>query len=353
MHVGLSLIFQGSAIRTDHEVYAEELKLARLAEPLGFDSVWTVEHHFTSYTMVPDPLQFLTYMAGCTERVQLGTMVVVLPWHDTVRVAEGVAMLDNLSGGRVILGIGRGLGRVEFGGFGVSMDESRARFVESARIVLEGLEKGRVQHEGTYYQQAPRDLRPAPFKSFRDRTYASAVSPESVRIMADLRVGIMIVPQKPWDQVVAELEEYRNLYREASGTEPPPPASAGWVFCDPDPGRARELGEQYVGRYYETVIDHYEFTSDHLATTKGYEYYGRLSGYLDKQGTEPAIKAFTDLHVIGTPKQCIDKIEDIRRMVGNDIFMGVCAYGDMAPEESERNLRLFASDVMPAVKQLS
>ena len=186
MHVGLSLIFQGSATRADHEVYADELKLARLAEPLGFDSVWTVEHHFTSYTMVPDPLQFLTYMAGCTERVQLGTMVVVLPWHDPVRVAEGVAMLDNLSGGRVILGIGRGLGRVEFGGFGVSMDESRARFVESARIVLEGLEKGRVQHEGTYYQQAPRDLRPAPFKSFRDRTYASAVSPESVRIMADL-----------------------------------------------------------------------------------------------------------------------------------------------------------------------
>ena len=94
MHVGLSLIFQGSATRTDHEVYADELKLAHLAEPLGFDSVWTVEHHFTSYTMVPDALQFLTYMAGCTERVQLGTMVVVLPWHDPVRVAEGVALLS-------------------------------------------------------------------------------------------------------------------------------------------------------------------------------------------------------------------------------------------------------------------
>ena len=114
----------------------------------------------------------------------------------------------------------------------------------------------------------------------------------------------------------------------------------------------RELGEQYVGRYYETVIDHYELTSDHLATTKGYEYYGRLSGYLDKYGTSPAVKAFTDLHVIGTPKQCIDKIEDIRRMVGNDMFMAVCAYGDMGPDESERNVRLFASDVMPAVKQL-
>ena len=112
MQIGLSMIFQGSATRSDHEVYADEVRLARMAEPLGFDSIWTVEHHFTSYTMVPDALQFLTYMAGCTERLQLGTMVVVLPWHDPVRVAEGVAMLDNLSGGRVILGIGRGLGRI-------------------------------------------------------------------------------------------------------------------------------------------------------------------------------------------------------------------------------------------------
>ncbi|HTN79669.1 MAG TPA: LLM class flavin-dependent oxidoreductase [Acidimicrobiales bacterium] len=352
MHVGLSVIFQGSASRTDHEVYADELALARLAEPLGFDSVWSVEHHFTSYTMVPDPLQFLTYMAGCTTHIQLGTMVVVLPWHDPIRVAEGVALLDNLSGGRVILGIGRGLGRVEFGGFGVSMEESRARFVEAAQLVLEGLEKGRVQYEGTYYQQAPRDLRPAPFKSFRDRTYASAVSPESAKIMAELGVGIMIVPQKPWEQAIAELNDYRELYREVRGAEPPPPATASWVFCDPDPVRARELGEQFVGRYYETVIDHYELTNDHLAGTKGYEYYGRMQGYLEKHGTSSAIKAFTDLHVIGTPQQCIDKIEDIRRMAGNDMFMGVFAYGDMGAAESDRNLRLFASEVMPAVKQM-
>jgi alkanesulfonate monooxygenase SsuD/methylene tetrahydromethanopterin reductase-like flavin-dependent oxidoreductase (luciferase family) len=289
--------------RADWQVYDEGVRLASLVEPLGFDSIWTVEHHFTSYTMVPDALQFLTYMAGCTDHVQLGTMVVVLPWHDPVRVAEGVSLLDHLSGGRVILGIGRGLGRVEFGGFGVAMDESRARFIESARLVLEGLEKGRVQHEGVYYQQAPRDIRPAPFKSFRDRTYASAVSPESAKIMAELGVAIMIVPQKPWDQVMAELDDYRTSYREACGAEPPPPASAGWVFCDPDPGRARELGEQYVGRYYETVIDHYELTSDHLATTKGYEYYGRLSGYLDKYGTSPAVKAFTDRHAEAVHRQ--------------------------------------------------
>ncbi|MDH4074808.1 MAG: LLM class flavin-dependent oxidoreductase, partial [Acidimicrobiia bacterium] len=82
--------------RADWEIYDEGVHLANLVEPLGFDSIWTVEHHFTPYTMVPNSLQFLTYMAGRTERVDFGTMVVVLPWHDPIRVAEEVAMLDVL-----------------------------------------------------------------------------------------------------------------------------------------------------------------------------------------------------------------------------------------------------------------
>ena len=107
MEVGLAAIFQNPGkTRTDLEVYRGDLRLADLAEPLGFDSVWGVEHHFTDYTMCPDVLQFLAYMAGRTQRVRLGSMVVVLPWHDPLRVAEEVSMLDNLSGGRLILGLG-------------------------------------------------------------------------------------------------------------------------------------------------------------------------------------------------------------------------------------------------------
>ena len=107
MHLGMAAIFQNPENHiTDGEVYANELRLAALAEPLGFDSVWGVEHHFTDYTMCPDVLQFLTYMAGRTQRIKLGSMVVVLPWHDPVRVAEQVSMLDHISEGRLILGMG-------------------------------------------------------------------------------------------------------------------------------------------------------------------------------------------------------------------------------------------------------
>src|SRR5438045_7067693 len=117
MHVGMSAVFQGfGGTLSDKEVWAADLALADLAEPLGFESVWGVEHHFTDYTMCPDVLQFLTYVAGRTQRAQLGSMVVVLPWHDPMRVAEEVAMLDTISDGRLILGLGRGAGKVEFEG---------------------------------------------------------------------------------------------------------------------------------------------------------------------------------------------------------------------------------------------
>src|SRR5262250_3026849 len=185
MRVGMATVFQNPLDqRSDHDVYENELLLTDLAEPLGFDSVWGVEHHFTDYTMCPDVLQFLTYCAARTERIQLGSMVVVLPWHDPLRVAEQVSVLDHMSGGRLILGIGRGLGRVEFTGFRTPMDESRVRFVESAEMLLRGLEEGVCAYDGTLVQQPRTPLRPKPYKSFRGRTYAAAVSPESAEIMA-------------------------------------------------------------------------------------------------------------------------------------------------------------------------
>src|SRR5690606_18850763 len=101
------------------------------------------------------------------------SMVVVLPWHDPLRVAEEISMLDNMSNGRMILGMGRGAGKVEFDGFRLDMGESRERFVESAEMVLEGLERGYVEYEGKFIHQPRVDIRPRPFKSFRNRTYAA------------------------------------------------------------------------------------------------------------------------------------------------------------------------------------
>jgi alkanesulfonate monooxygenase SsuD/methylene tetrahydromethanopterin reductase-like flavin-dependent oxidoreductase (luciferase family) len=353
MHVGMATIFQNPGrARTDLEVYQRELGLADLAEPLGFESIWGVEHHFTDYTMCPDVLQFLAYMAGRTRTIKLGSMVVVLPWHDPIRVAEEVAMLDNMSGGRVILGLGRGAGKVEFDGFRLSMDESRARFVESAEMLLPALETGHGEYAGRFVRQPRAAVRPAPFRTFRGRTYAATVSPESAPIIARLGAGLLIIPQKPWHEVARELDDYRAVYREVNGTEAPPPVAAGWTFCDSDADRAREQARQWIGGYFRTVLDHYHFEADHLARTKGYEYYGKMADKIQTYGTDTVIDFFVNLQVWGTPEQCYERILDVHRRVGNEHYVGVFSYAGMPWEEAERNARLFAREVMPALQRL-
>jgi alkanesulfonate monooxygenase SsuD/methylene tetrahydromethanopterin reductase-like flavin-dependent oxidoreductase (luciferase family) len=353
MHVGMGVIFQGQGEgRTDRNVYRHELRLGDLAEPLGFESLWGVEHHFTDYTMCPDVLQVLTWFAARTERIQLGSMVVVLPWHDPLRVAEQVVVLDHLSNGRLILGIGRGLGRVEFEGFGVNQGDSRAIFVESAQMLLEGLERGTCEFDGKFVHQVRRELRPRPFKSFRGRTYAAAVSPESSEIMARLGIGILIIPQKPWEMVVKELHDYRSVFSAVNGVEAPPPIVAGWVLCDADAGRAEEHARTYIAEYYRSVIRHYELVGDHLGKTRGYEAYKGVQDRISQPGgADQMVEFFLGLQVYGTPAQCYEKIVATMQRTGGEAFSGVFSYAGMPYDEAEASLRLFAREVMPELQK--
>ncbi|MBV9419906.1 MAG: LLM class flavin-dependent oxidoreductase [Alphaproteobacteria bacterium] len=351
MHVGMAVIFQATdPKRSDHDVYKAELKLGDLAEPLGFDSIWGVEHHFTDYTMCPDVLQYLSYYAGRTKHVKLGSMVVVLPWHDPMRVAEQISVLDHQSDGRFIFGMGRGLGRVEFGGFGVDQNTARERFVESAQMLLEGLERGWCEFDGKFIKQEKRDIRPRPFKTFKGRTYAAAVSPESSEIMAKLGIGLLIIPQKPWDAVFTEMANYRKIYQQVNKAEAPPPILAGWVFCDKDAKKAEAMAREYIGGYWQTVLKHYELAGDHLTKTKGYESYGAMQQMVRGGGADAMIDFFLSLQIWGTPDQCYERIVDFSSKLGAETFTGVFSYAGMPYDMAEQNLRLFASDVLPRLK---
>jgi alkanesulfonate monooxygenase SsuD/methylene tetrahydromethanopterin reductase-like flavin-dependent oxidoreductase (luciferase family) len=355
MHVGMSVIFQNPGNGTpDAQVYAEDLALADQAEGLGFESIWSVEHHFTDYTMCPNVMQFLTYMAGRTSTIKLGSMVCVLPWQDPLRVAEQVAMLDTLSNGRVILGMGRGTGRVEFDGFKVEMPEARSRFAESAEMILTGLERGWCEYDGTHIQQPRVDIRPKPEHSFKGRAYAAAVSPESADIMARMGVGLLIIPQKPWHLVRDELQTYRETYRTATGEEPPTPLCAGWTFVDESADRAEDMARTYIGGYWDSVIKHYEFDQDHLMNTPGYEFHGQMYNMLNAPGgRDKMTDFFVGIQVWGTPQQVYDRIVTIQDNTYNDGYMAVFSYAGMPHEEANRNMNLFAAEVMPELKKLA
>ena len=351
MHVGYAVSFQNPENkRSDVDIYRDEVSLAEQAEPLGFDSVWVAEHHFTDYTMCPDVTQFLTYMAGRTTRVGLGSMVIVLPWHDPMRVAEQISVLDHLSGGRMILGLGRGLGRVEFEGFRLDQNESRAQFVEYAELLVRGLEQGYLEG-GETLKQPRRDIRPFPFRSFKGRTYAAAVSPESMPIMAELGVGLLVIPQKPWNVVKQDFEVYHGVYREVNGCEAPPPLCGGFYYVDEDAARAEEMAYRWIGAYYHSVMKHYEMADTQFGTKKGYEFYKNVTKFIDRHGKDGAAKAFVDLMPWGTPDQVLRKLEFIRDTIHMNGVMCTFSYGGMPRDDVERSLRCFSDHVLPELQK--
>src|SRR6476620_9153451 len=162
MKVGIALNMLCQPGRSDAAVVGEHLALGDLAEPLGFDSLFALEHHFTGYAMSPAPTQLLAYYTGRTRRIQLGTAVIVLPWHDPVRVAEEIALLDILCGGRCLFGFGRGAASVEYEGFRIPMGEARPRFVEAANIIVQALANDSLSYDGQFYKIPRTAIRPRP-----------------------------------------------------------------------------------------------------------------------------------------------------------------------------------------------
>jgi alkanesulfonate monooxygenase SsuD/methylene tetrahydromethanopterin reductase-like flavin-dependent oxidoreductase (luciferase family) len=347
--VGILLIFQNyQGRRSDAAMVRDQMQLAELAEPLGYDAVWPPEHHFTDYSACPDNIAFLAWLAGRTSRIRLATGAVIVPWNDPLRVAERIVLLDHLSGGRAVLGLGRGLSRVEYRSFGIDMGESRARFDEAARMIVDAVEKGWIEGEGPFHPQLRTEIRPRPLRGFRERLYAVGMSGDSVLQAARLGARLMTFSQMPW-QLYAEgpLASYRGAWREAHGSEPPPPLTGDLFFCDADPARAEAMAMEYMANYFLTIVHHYELLSDHFRATPGYELYADASEAFRKVGLETAVRTYCGVQTWGTPAQILEKLRWRRELVGPYELALIAHYGGMAVEDAEASLRLFSETVLP------
>ncbi len=335
---------------SDAEVYEMELGFARRAESVGYDSVWSSEHHFTNYQLTSQQHMVLAWVAGQTSHVKLGTFVTVLPWHDPIRVAESFSVLDHLSGGRSIMGLGRGLGQKEFVGFRSPMGESRRRFKEYSDAVLTGLETGVMEYDGELYQQPRVEIRPDPLKSFKGRIFASAVSPESMEIMAHMGTGLMVIAQKPWKKAIEELDGYRARFLELNGTEAPKPVLVIVAGVAKDPERADEIRRVNLKRWALSVVEQYEFDNIGFADIEGYEYYADLAKTIEKHGIDTFCDFLADLQVWGTPDQVTEKLLGYVEMCDAGALVVPTCFGGMTPEQAEESFGLFANEVLPALK---
>lgn len=353
MNVGVQMIFQswgyGDGV-DDGQVVAEEIQLGELADELGFHALWPVEHHFDDYSFCPDNTLFLAHMAARTRRILLGTGAVILPWNDPLRVAEKLSLLDHVSGGRVLFGMGRGLARVEYAGFGIPMDESRDRFDESARMVLAALETGVIEGDGPHFVQPRTPIRPAPSRSFRGRTYCVAMSPDSVLAAADLGARMVMFSQQPWEAQAASVATYRERFVAAHGQEPDPPVVCDFVYCDADVGRAEDAAHKYIAGYLASVMEHYELQSDHFKQAKGYESYGSAVDMLRAIGLDKLCEMYLGVNVWGTPDQILEKLRARREVIGDHDLTCCFRYAGLPYEQAEASMRTFAAEVLPVVQ---
>jgi alkanesulfonate monooxygenase SsuD/methylene tetrahydromethanopterin reductase-like flavin-dependent oxidoreductase (luciferase family) len=354
MKVGTALNMLNKPGMTDAAVLAEHLAMGDLAEPLGFDSLFALEHHFTGYAMSPSPVQLLSYFAGRTKRITLGTSVIVLPWHDPVRIAEEIALLDILCGGRCLFGFGRGAARVEYAGMRIPMDEARPRFVESAQIVLKALSQDVFEHDGEFFKIKPMSIRPRPISHPARRFYASSVSPESAEIMAKLGFGMLVIMQNEWPKAAEDIHRYREI-TQSVGHTPRPPIILTNVSCAESRQEAKERALKYLAAKWDSIDTHYNFSDGELANVKGYESYGKVgktyAKMKDPNFRQKATDFYVSIQVVGTPDDCIQQLGELRRLTGLDHLVTEFSFGGLPHDEAELNMRLFADRVLPVLQR--
>jgi alkanesulfonate monooxygenase SsuD/methylene tetrahydromethanopterin reductase-like flavin-dependent oxidoreductase (luciferase family) len=334
----------------DHVKLMEGVSVGLLADDLGFDRIWSIEHHFTPYIMVPSATVFLSYFVGKAKNAGIGTMVIVLPWHEPLRVAEQIAMLDILLEGRSFaIGFGRGAGRREFDGLRIPMGESRARFIEAAKIVKMALTQERFSYDGEFYKIPEISIRPQPVsKDLTDHMYCAAQSRQSVQMAADADLSLIVVPQKAWDHYAEDIRVYNSLRREA-GKESRRPIVGCSVYCTNDLEDAEQVFWPALRQQSISGIHHYELDEpEHFEAVGGYDHYAEAA-YRIREGGDSSRHATTHTQIWGTPKMCLEAIQEIIDQTHPEEMYGVFKIGDMSLEKSKASMELFAKEVLPEI----
>lgn len=351
MHVGMATGFQhqsGDEV-PDSTFMREDLEMSVLAEELGFESIWVTEHHFSNYSLSPAPLQTLAYLAGRTRKVRLGTQVIVLPWNDPVRVAEQIILLDHFSGGRALVGLGRGLGKMEYEGLRVDINESRPRFREFTELLLKGLDTGVIEG-GEMTRQPRRELRPRPLKNLRGRVFGSAGSPESVRTVATLGLGVLIINPEPRKHLGVDFETYHQVWNSVHGTQrqAPRPLLSGTVFVDASRERARELSIRYHKVNFRGAVRNYGMAEADFGTSKGNEFYQSMR--IKESDIDRMAENMAESMPAGTPRDVLELYEQHYRGCNLQGIFPHFHFGGMPRDVALTNMRLFARECLPELK---
>jgi alkanesulfonate monooxygenase SsuD/methylene tetrahydromethanopterin reductase-like flavin-dependent oxidoreductase (luciferase family) len=334
------------------QYYAECLALTELAEDLGYNHVKTVEHYFFPYGgYSPDPVTFLAAAAARTSRIRLVTGAAIPAFTHPVKLAGKLAMLDNISKGRLDVGFGRGFLPGEFSAFGVPMDESRPRFDEGVSACIRLWSGEDVVWDGQFYQFGPVTLLPRPYQQPHPPVYvAAAFTPESCAAAGRNGFGLLLVPSISKRERVQEmLGIYRQAWAEA-GHEPGAEQVQMSYSCyvAEDHAHAIRMGRLHAEHYTASLA---EATSSWAVTRSNqYQGYERL---VDQVKNSDYDAQLADNKVLaGTPDDVLEQVRTIREWFGDISVSLQINSGNTPLADASRSLRLFAEDVIPSLDKV-
>jgi natural product biosynthesis luciferase-like monooxygenase protein len=256
MKFGQLHLFESPAGKTEYQVVKEQIELMRSAEDLGFDSVWPAEHHFSEYGYCASPAVSLAAIASVTKRIRLGTGVVVLPFHNPIRVAEEFAMLDLMSDGRIDFGVGRGYQPTEYRGFQIDQTKSRGIFNESLEVIKQAWTQERVNFKGVHFNIEDQPVRPKPLQKPHPPIWVAALSEASFSMIGKLGYNLLCAPVFGFQGAsgVNLLNSYRDALRQG-GYDPKTREIAAlcMVYCGETTEQARKEFADPVLWYYRTI----------------------------------------------------------------------------------------------------
>lgn len=300
----------------DSQGYESFIDYVIEADRLGFHQLFMVEHHFTGHGQVSASITVLAYLAARTRNIRLGTAVVVLPWHNPVLIAEQVATLDLLSGGRVDFGVGKGYRQAEFDGFHIPMTEAAERFDEAMEIIRKAWgTEGRFSHRGKRWRYDDIMVEPAPVQRPHPPLWLAAGSHDSVRRAAREGYHLLLDQLAQVDQISRRITHFREECEKI--------------------GRIFHPGLVATARALQMIRSESERAA-------AYETRKRVIGVIGDLARDrlPDRIEDDDAALLGTPEEIVDRLKKLEAAGATNILL-------VDPNASVANLRAFAHDVMP------
>ena len=309
--------------RTIRELYAQILDEIELADELGFSAFFLAEHHFHEYGLVPSPPTLLGAAAERTQRIGLGVAVSVLPFHQPLLAAEEYAMLDQMTGGRLVLGVGSGYLKHEFEGFYLAPWEKRARFDEALKIMVQAWEGKPFSYHGLYHHVENTRIAVTPLQKPHPPMWIAILRQEAAYHVGKQGQNIMLIPYatcETKDDLKSVINEYYRGYTEAANAERSDIAVALHTYVSESLGSARAEAEEALKRYVRSRLYAKRRSYDELETA--------------------------GLILFGDAEQVSSRIRELEA-AGMNHLMILVDFGALQTDRVRASLNRFVREVMP------